>query len=490
MTNPNSFSPGSANQIANAIQAQGLQNQFSQSIFNAWQAGSASYAQTAAEIAAGITPVNFGYLSSPLDLRRYGADATGATFSDAAMTSAIAVCGSGALNGGRIYLPAGKYKFANPWVLTSGITIEGDGCTTGGTFPGTQIIYTGTSSAHFIQMTGLGGCALKRMQITNTGAFTGAMLGAHGSSNCTTEDVVFNATTFGCYHIELDQSLQFTANRCSFYAGAFSVNGQSSAGGSFSNQIRFDNCFWQGQAAPPINYGGQAWTFKSCTFENLSNGKAGCFGNTTSTQCFGLTFAGCWFGDVSVAGGVWLSLTFCSGVVISGNFFSGEVTSTVAVALNGCGSAMITGNLFTSFLTGINLVTNITKGLVIKGNQFSAVTTSLGGSVSFGDATTSEIGPNDPQIGFAPYVAAGINGHEWSANGVLRQWGEVTVTAGTSLPVTFSPAFPTTLFNLQVSIRSGATTNTAAATAATTSGFNLNCAGAGSVLVDWSATGN
>src|SRR5271167_1103260 len=96
-----------------------------------------SLVRTAAEIAAGVTPVNYAYGASPLDLRRYGADSTGTTFSDTAMASAIAVCGAAGLNGGRIYLAAGKYKFANPWVLTSGITIEGDGCTTGGTFPGT-----------------------------------------------------------------------------------------------------------------------------------------------------------------------------------------------------------------------------------------------------------------------------------------------------------------------------------------------------------------
>lgn len=447
--------------------------------------------RTTAEIAAGVMPVNFVYGAYPLDLRRYGADATGVTFSDSAILAAIAVCGVSALNGARIYLPAGKYKFANPWVMTSGITIEGDGCTTGGTFPGTLVTYTGTSSAHFIQMTGLGGCALKRMQITNTGAFTGAMLGARASSNCTVEDVVFNATTFGCYHIELDQALQFTASRCSFYAGAFSVNGQSSAGGSFSNVVRFDNCFWQGQAAPPINYGGQSWTFKGCTFENLSNGKAGCFGNTAITQCDGVTFTGCWFGDASVAGGVWITFVNSNGVVFSGNFFSGDgVTSTVGIALSGCVGVVITGNFFISFLTAINLVTASTLGLVIKGNRFTTVTNPLGGAGTFGDGATSEIGPNFPQIGVAPYVAAGINGYEWSPNGILEQWGEVTITAGSGGAIVFPKQFPNNLFNLVVGVRSGAATNSAAASAATTSGANVNSAGAGTVVIDWRAKGN
>ena len=90
MTNPNGqFSPGSANQIANAIQAQGLQNQFSQAIFNAWLAGIDSLKQTAAEIAASVTPVDYSY--APGDVRRYGAVGNGVTSDQTALANALLV---------------------------------------------------------------------------------------------------------------------------------------------------------------------------------------------------------------------------------------------------------------------------------------------------------------------------------------------------------------------------------------------------------------
>ncbi len=52
------------------------------------QVGAALYPQTAAEIAAGVTPTDYGY--APGDLRRYGADPTGATDARSAIQDAIA----------------------------------------------------------------------------------------------------------------------------------------------------------------------------------------------------------------------------------------------------------------------------------------------------------------------------------------------------------------------------------------------------------------
>jgi hypothetical protein len=52
------------------------------------QVGAALYPQTAAEIAAGVTPTDYGY--APGDVRRYGADLTGATDARTAIQNAIA----------------------------------------------------------------------------------------------------------------------------------------------------------------------------------------------------------------------------------------------------------------------------------------------------------------------------------------------------------------------------------------------------------------
>lgn len=114
MTNPNSFSPGSANQIANAIQAQGLSNQFTQTVFNAWLAGVPGFAQSAAEAAAGIVPVNDEYTVSHIgsDVRRYGnIDLTGATDSRAILNTANSV-------GIALYFAPGIYRIASNLTLS------------------------------------------------------------------------------------------------------------------------------------------------------------------------------------------------------------------------------------------------------------------------------------------------------------------------------------------------------------------------------------
>lgn len=114
-TNPfGNGSNGSLTQIANAIQAQSLQNQFTQAVFNGWLAGIDSLKQTPAEIAAGVTPVNYAYAPTHIgdDVRRYGnIDLTGATDCRAILNTANSV-------GVALYFPPGTYKVSSNLTLS------------------------------------------------------------------------------------------------------------------------------------------------------------------------------------------------------------------------------------------------------------------------------------------------------------------------------------------------------------------------------------
>lgn len=99
------FTNGKADQIANAIQGQGLNNQFTQAVFNGWLAGIDSLKQTAAEIAAGVTPANYAY--APGVVERYGADPTGTNDSTTAIVNAALSVGIG---GSIVFQPNGLYK--------------------------------------------------------------------------------------------------------------------------------------------------------------------------------------------------------------------------------------------------------------------------------------------------------------------------------------------------------------------------------------------
>lgn len=409
------------------------------------------YPRTPAEIAAGVTPTSYAY--APLNLLRYGADPTGVAASDSAMTRALAVCAVSAQNGGRIYLPAnppsGFYLFANPIILNqaSGITIYGDGACTAGAGPATVVKYSGTGSTHFIQLTSALGCKIQGMQIVNTsGSFTGAMvrcgndgvMGHLDSTFCAVQDVTFNATS-SCYHLDLNKCIEFQAERCNFAGGAASVKGQQSGG--YANDISFYDCQWLGCASTPVLNGGQTWAFYSCTFEALSNGQAGGFAYN-GFDTLGITFRDCWFGDVSVAGGIWLNLA-ADGLVLSGNLFSGETGNTYAVQLNNCLGFEIKGNCFTQLTTAINFGTPTSNGGDITGNYFDPSVTNIYGTLA-NAGNKINFNPNNTLVG-ANTSSQSTSGWELSPNGVIRQWGTIAVTISAGLgaaTLTYPEAFP------------------------------------------------
>ncbi len=81
------------------------------------------YQQTAAEIAAGVTPTNYEY--APGNVLRYGADPTGVADSTTAIINAVAQFAS---SGGRVILPPGTYAISSEiGINDSGISLVGAG---------------------------------------------------------------------------------------------------------------------------------------------------------------------------------------------------------------------------------------------------------------------------------------------------------------------------------------------------------------------------
>ena len=90
--------------------------------------GAILYPQTPAELAAGVTPVNFGY--APGNVLRYGGDPTGVASSLIAFTSAYNVAIATLPNHGSIYIPTGKYLIPSPglnWTTALDLHMSGDG---------------------------------------------------------------------------------------------------------------------------------------------------------------------------------------------------------------------------------------------------------------------------------------------------------------------------------------------------------------------------
>lgn len=337
-------------QLGNIATAAGLPP--GQTISTAILASFLELSPTSAEIIAGVTVANLAY--QPFDLRRYGADSTGGTPSDAAMLSAIAVCG---VTGGTIRAPAGTYSFANPMVFqgAQSIVIQGDGAATGGGPPATVFEYTGTGSGVWINCDSAVGVQFKGIQFIHTNSlFTGtyATFNHGGPDNdsafCGFFDCVFGNSISPTLHLDLDKCTIFTAERCDFINGNPSVRGQSSSGSSYSNVISFRDCLWQGCQVAPIQNGGQAWEVDRCAFESLGSAgsPAGAFLSNGSSQFVGLRITACWFGDVgaaaftaSIAGTTLTVTAVSSGTIVVGQTLSGSgITAGTVITGLGTGS--------------------------------------------------------------------------------------------------------------------------------------------------------
>lgn len=477
-----------------------------QIIINQALLGPLIYPQTAAELAANVTPSNFIY--PPYDIRRYGADPTGVVPSDAARAAAIAVAGT---TGATIRSPGGPYTFANPLDLTGKtyLIFQGDGGAAGGAPAATQWIYTGTQGP-MITITAAAGVWFRDMQLTHNNAlFTGTYIqgGNNGTSDCNmcgiSNCVLGNVINgVGNIHLDLDRTILFTATGCNFLYGNPSVRGQKSDGTHYSNVIRFRDCQWVTSYVPPVQQGGQAWLLSGCTFEGVLTATpnvmtAGGIASGASTAHFdGLVVEGCWFGDAtSATPGSWINI-FGGEAIISGNYISGINPGSSGILFQNFSGAMVTGNLFAGLQVGINFASATSKNIICQGNTFTSVGSPYATLTNI-TVGTFVWGPNFGVSGPpAGHGSLSANGYEVnSETGVITQWGSVSVTSGTPVTVNFNANginFPTAVDGVQLTVATPGTVGNVPylSGSITTSSFTANVSGTGSNTVYWEAKGN
>lgn len=202
----------------------------SQSIFNQYQADSDPYKRTAAEIAAGVTPVNYAIPSHDavgvVIVDRYGNNTTpGSTDMTAALQAAIKVALTGASVSGigdhakvvfrrNVYAFTQDSPFSNPLTLNRGIVFEGQGLAS------TQLkLITGGSAKYFFK---------------NTVAASQDYLFVTFRDLMFATDSVVNGNGF---YMQADQGWDW--NRCWFYQMARVLEGNGSINGS---EHKFFHC--------------------------------------------------------------------------------------------------------------------------------------------------------------------------------------------------------------------------------------------------------
>ena len=407
-----------------------------------------------------------------------GADKTGAVAADAAMSIAIAALGT---SGGVIEVPPGLYTFASPIDLgqKSCITIRGESSLTGGAAKGSKLQYTGTSGSRFVDMRSTLGCWIENCQIIHSsGSFTGYLVDfAHviaqdsalgGLRGCT---ICGPISTYSAKGVNLNEAIEIDILNCNFIYLVRSIYGQDSAGGSYSNVIRIQNCQFLSTTSTPIIYGGEGWMLIGNAFEPLSNGVGGAFICTSLTPIRGMVVSGNWAGDVTTTGGVWFTL-YGDGATFTGNRIGGGVGSTQGISLNTFSGFSSFGNTFNTLSVAYQFDTATCTSFIEQGNYYTAVTAKFGSATNCNSFLHTTTG----------YLELG--------NQVLEQWGKDTVTTGTPLAITFQRAY-TTVFQIVLTLSNpSGTGNTVYDSALSTTGATLNVAGtAGGSSVRWRVIG-
>lgn len=373
-----------------------------------------------------------------VSVKDFGATGDGVTDDTATIQAAIDTFDDHI--GGTLYFPFGVYKCASALDLSGHLylNLQGvSGVTTGGyAATGSVLSFSGTGAGNFINMAGCIGCELNNLYITHSSeSFTGNLVvGGTSMQMCAFRDCSFSGTAGNdntANGIDIDISLEITFARCAFFRLVNAVVGQHAAG--WSNVVQFLSCYFQDTTNPPIAYCGESWSFRDCVFERLLDGTAGAISTVSSTPVKGLVFDGNWLGDVTGAGGVWLSL-YGTAINITGNMFGGEGTNTTAIQLHSVSGYKITGNIFDTFATAIDYGTTLCIDGYVFGNTYSTVTS------IFGNPTNQ-----------SSFLQA-ATGYLDLPNGMIIQWGieaDVTTSGATvTLPKAYTTANYVVLLSL------------------------------------------
>ena len=320
------------------------------------------YAQTAAEIAASVTPVNYAYV--PGHVLRYGTNTTPGTTN---MTAAIqaAINQSAQSGGSPAYAPAGTYLVNSTLVLPQYGSITGDGYASRISFTGTGAFLSATSPTEV----GWSGSYVKKLNITSSSGTDCIVL-----NNIADVDIDENQIN-GFYNSQIHLTgtlgqgtgdIRITGNLL------FNSNGNGIQLDDVNNvnAIAIHGNHIYGAAGYGIYdvVSGKGISILGNTIEG-GRGAAQVYFNNAS----GVNFAGNYIESVAGTPAIICSdFQPCFAISITGNFIQGDVAATSAIILG-------------------NQAGGIAYATVIQGNEISGGYTN---AIFANSASNCQIGPN------------------------------------------------------------------------------------------------
>jgi hypothetical protein len=229
--------------------------------------------QSAAEIAAGVTPINFAYAPGAVD--RYGNNTTpGATDMLSAITNAIAVANATTPSGGQVTFLANTYFHSGTITMKPHVILQGQGV-------GSTILLSSHTGAGMKLTNPFNGShaadtSVRDLQLWNTngGNADGGYVDLAG-----TNGELRNVRVIGYkYSVILNQSELWEIDKCDLESPLtgciWFVNGTDYVAGAnpgFTNRIRVSRCQLNNAPTAIIDDGGTAHNIDSCNFNACSN---------------------------------------------------------------------------------------------------------------------------------------------------------------------------------------------------------------------------
>jgi hypothetical protein len=322
--------------------------------------------------------------SSQFDVVAYGADPGGKRDSTAAIQRAID--DAARARGGVVLFPTGTYACRQTLLAdrSTGVRLQGVGTETINAERVATLRYEGAGSV-FISARSTVGFGLMGLGVTYAdAAFTGILLDLSGlatesnSAFARVEQCVLEGAghTGARALICLDRATISTIANCNLAGAQAAILGRL-ADDRYSNAVQVRSCQFINTVTSPIANPGEAWLVEGCTFEGLSDGRAGAISCQLTTRA--LSVVGCWMGDVAGSvGSAWIEFQG-SGLHVAGNLIGGS-SATVAIRFVSADNAGIDirGNAFDTHAVAIDLGAG-QRGVTIQGNAFSSVAVPVAG---------------------------------------------------------------------------------------------------------------
>jgi hypothetical protein len=315
----------------------------------------------------------------------FNAACNGSTDDSVAIQAAI---NSFPSTGGTLLIPQGVIcSYATTLVGKSFVKIKGYGIRTTGASGASVLKYTGTSTC--LNLRDLNGFSLEGLYITYSNASTltnfcidatTATPGTAVSQNFSMiDDVVapFPGAAATTICLNIGNTILVRIERVNFLGCGGGISGFRLATAIQSTVVHIvDSEFINYQQSIGAILGcGEAWVIENSTFEQSSTGQGNAFSMGGASVCNGMSWVGNWFGDMTVNGGTWITVT-ASGFTFTGNRISGIQSSSIAVAATGGGGYDFRGNSITNFSTALSC-TGSAVGFQTATNGFASNTSNL-----------------------------------------------------------------------------------------------------------------